>query len=74
MDSREKIDSILKRCAVARANVGMRTPLDVGSVEKAKQLEKEWLQEIKTIDPELYRMLAPDLHESGTQEQKKSTE
>jgi restriction endonuclease Mrr len=50
------------------ANIGMNTPLDVGSREKAKQLEKEWLQEIKTIDPEQYKMLVPDLHELETQE------
>lgn len=63
MDSRKRIDTILEKCAIARANVCTKTPLDVGSVEKAKQLEKEWLQEIKTIDPVQYKMLVPDLHE-----------
>jgi hypothetical protein len=45
------------------ANVGTKTPLDVGSHSKAKQLEREWLQEIKDIDPEQYKMLVPDLQE-----------
>lgn len=69
-----KVDEILKKCVVMMANLGTKTPLDVGDVETAKQLEKEWLQEIKDIDPVAYRMLVPDLHESETQEQKKSTE
>jgi len=66
--NKQRIDEILKRCALLMANIGMNTPLDVGSREKAKQLEKEWLQEIKTIDPEQYKMLVPDLHELETQE------
>tara|TARA_R100000951_G_C2629031_1_gene177021 strand:+ start:1373 stop:1513 length:141 start_codon:yes stop_codon:yes gene_type:complete len=45
------------------ANLGTKTPHDVGSRKKAKQLEKEWLQEIKDIDPEQYKMLVPDLQE-----------
>ena len=56
------------------ANLGTKTPHDVGSREKAKQLEKEWLQEIKTIDPEQYKMLVPDLQEFETQNENKSTE
>lgn len=70
----QRIDAILRKCAVARANVGMKTPLDVGSTERAKQLEQEWLLEIKHIDPVQYKMLVPDLHELEMQEQKKSTE
>lgn len=45
------------------ANVGMNTSLDVGTRDKAKQLERKWLQEIKDIDPEQYKILVPDLHE-----------
>jgi len=56
------------------ANLGTKTPHDVGSREKAKQLEKEWLQEIKDIDPEQYKMLVPDPQEYETQEKSKSTE
>lgn len=56
------------------ANLGTKTPLDVGDRKTAKQLENEWLQEIKHIDPEQYRMLVPDLHESEMHAQKKSTE
>lgn len=69
--NKERIDEILKRCALLMANIGMNTPLDVGSRDKAKQLEKEWLQEIKTIDPEQYKMLVPDLHELEMQKAKK---
>lgn len=63
MTKKEQIDAILKKCAVARANVYMKTPLDVGSEERAKELEREWLLEIKDIDPEQYRILVPDPHE-----------
>ena len=45
------------------SNIGMNTPQDVGSRTKAKQLEKTWLQEIKTIDPEQYKILVPGLPE-----------
>lgn len=69
-----RVDKILKKCAVMMANIGTKTPLDVGDVRTAKQLEQQWLQEIKDIDPVAYKMLVPDLHESGMQEQKKSTE
>lgn len=71
---KQQIDTILRRCSVLMANIGMKTPIDPGSREKAKQLEKEWLQEIKDIDPEQYKILVPDLHEYETQEVKKSTE
>ena len=69
--NKERIDEILRRCSILMANIGMKTPTDVGSRAKAKQLEKEWLQEIKHIDPEQYKMLVPDLHELETQEVKK---
>jgi hypothetical protein len=52
----------------------MKTPHDVGTNERAKQIEKEWLQEIKDIDPVVYKMLVPDPQEYETQEVKKSTE
>lgn len=59
----EQIDKILHKCTVMMANVGMNTSLDVGTRDKAKQLERKWLQEIKDIDPEQYKILVPDLHE-----------
>ena len=62
-NKQERIDEILHRCAILMANLGTKTPHDVGSREKAKQLEKEWLQEIKDIDPEQYKVLVPSLHE-----------
>ena len=43
------------------SNLGMNTKDDVGSRDKAKQIERKWLQEIKDIDPEQYKMLVPDL-------------
>jgi hypothetical protein len=52
----------------------MNTPHDVGNNERAKQIEKEWLQEIKDIDPAVYKMLVPDPQEYKTQEVKKLTE
>ena len=63
MDKQKRIDEILHKCTLLMANVGTKTPLDVGSHTKAKQLEREWLQEIKDIDPEQYKMLVPDLQE-----------
>ena len=63
MDKQKRIDEILHKCALLMANLGTKTPLDVGSRSKAKQLEREWHQEIKDIDPEQYKMLVPDLQE-----------
>ena len=51
---RSKIDNILHECVVMFANVGMDTPLDVGSREEAKRLEKEKLDQIKEIDEQFY--------------------
>ena len=51
---RGKIDNILHDCAVMFANVGMDTPLDVGSREEAKRLEIEKLDLIKEIDEQFY--------------------
>ena len=51
---RSKIDNILHECAVMFANVGMDTPLDVGSREEAKRLEKIKLNQIKEIDEQFY--------------------
>jgi hypothetical protein len=45
------------------ANVGMKTSLDVGDRKTAKKLEKEWLQEIKDLDPEMYELLVPTVGE-----------
>jgi hypothetical protein len=56
------------------ANLGTKTKHDVATREKAKQIEQKWLQEIKTIDPEQYKMLVPDLQEFETQNENKSTE
>ena len=51
---RSKIDNILHECVIMFANVGMDTPLDVGSREEAKRLEKEKLDQIKEIDEQFY--------------------
>jgi hypothetical protein len=59
MDNKEKVDAILQKCANLFANLGTGTPLDVGSDEKAKQLEKEWLKEIQSMDEKLYEKLVP---------------
>tara|TARA_R110001592_G_scaffold51757_2_gene159106 strand:+ start:562 stop:801 length:240 start_codon:yes stop_codon:yes gene_type:complete len=51
---RSKIDSILHDCVVMFANVGTNTPLDVGTKEDAKRIEKEKLENIKDIDLDFY--------------------
>jgi ribosome assembly protein YihI (activator of Der GTPase) len=73
-DKQKQIDEILHRCAILMANLGTKTKHDVATREKAKQIEQKWLQEIKTIDPEQYKMLVPDLQEFETQNENKSTE
>jgi hypothetical protein len=45
------------------ANVGMKTSLDVKDRQTAKKLEKEWLLEIKDLDPEMYEILVPTVGE-----------
>ena len=37
------------------ANIDTRTPFDVGSRKKAKELEKEYLKEIKKYDEDFYK-------------------
>jgi hypothetical protein len=64
--NKKKIDDILRKCASLFSNLGMNTPLDVGDIKKAKQLEKEWLQEIKDLDPETYKILVPQNQELET--------
>jgi hypothetical protein len=59
MEHKEKIDNILQKCANLFANLGTGTTLDVGSNEKAKQLEQEWLKEIQSMDAKLYEKLVP---------------
>lgn len=56
---KERIDTILHKASTMMANIGMRTPLDVGSREEAKRIEREWLKEVKELDPEMYQSLVP---------------
>ena len=63
MTNQQRIDQILKKCAIMMANLGTNTPLDVKSTTTAKQLEKQWLQEVKELDPEQYKRLVPDPQE-----------
>lgn len=60
-DKQQRIDNILHRCSILMSNLGTKTKDDVGSRDKAKQIERKWLQEIRDIDPEQYKMLVPDL-------------
>lgn len=62
-DTQSKIDAILKKCVIMMANVGTKTPLDVGDVRTAKQLEAQWLKEVKELSPEQYKLLVPRLNE-----------
>ena len=52
---REKIDKILHECSVMFSNLGTRTPLDVGSREKAKKEERRLLMEIRDIDEDFFK-------------------
>ena len=58
---RERIDTILHKASTMMANIGMKTPVDVGSREEAKRLEKEWLEEVKELDHEMYQSLVPQV-------------
>ena len=58
-ETREKIDTILKKASTMMANLGTKTPLDVGSELEAKKLEKQWLEEIRSLDLETYQVLVP---------------
>ena len=62
---RTQIDTILHRASTMMANIGTKTPLDVGDQNEAKRLEKEWLEEVKELDHEMYQSLVP---QAGTEE------
>jgi hypothetical protein len=62
-DIQHRIDEILKKCVIMRANLGTKTSLDVGSVETAKQLEAQWLKEVNELSPEQYSLLVPSQSE-----------
>jgi hypothetical protein len=59
---KSKIDKILHDCVIMFANLGTNTPLDVGTKEEAKRIEKEKLESIKEIDIDFYndRLLLRD--------------
>ncbi len=63
IETKKQIDKILFKTVQMMANVGMKTSLDVGDRKTAKKLEKEWLQEIKDLDPEMYELLVPTVGE-----------
>jgi hypothetical protein len=63
VETKKQIDKILFKTVQMMANVGMKTSLDVGDRKTAKKLEKEWLQEIKDLDPEMYELLVPTVGE-----------
>jgi hypothetical protein len=58
-DVREKVDEILKNCAMLFSNLGTYTTFDVKDIRIAKQLERKWLDEIQELDPILYERLVP---------------
>lgn len=51
---RRKIDKILHDTVIMYANLGTKTPLDVGSKKEAKRLEVEMIDRIKDIDEDFY--------------------
>lgn len=58
-DVKEKVDEILKNCAMLFSNLGTYTTFDVRDIRIAKQLERKWLDEIQELDPILYERLVP---------------
>jgi hypothetical protein len=56
---RERIDTILKNCANLFSNLGTYTTFDVQDIRIAKQLERQWLNEIQELDPTLFEKLVP---------------
>jgi hypothetical protein len=60
---KEKIDYILKKSAVMMANLGTKTNLDVGDIHTARKLERQWLEEVKELDKEMYLGLVPQIEE-----------
>jgi hypothetical protein len=54
-DTKNKIDDILQKCASLFSNLGTNTSLDVKTVEKVKQIEQEWLEKIKELDPDFHQ-------------------
>jgi hypothetical protein len=56
---RERIDTILKNCAILFSNLGTYTTFDVQDIRIAKQLERKWLNEIQELDPILFEKLVP---------------
>ena len=55
----EKVDEILKNCAMLFSNLGTYTTFDVRDIRIAKQLERKWLNEIQELDPILFERLVP---------------
>ena len=62
---REKIDTILKNCANLFSNLGTYTTFDVQDIRIAKQLERQWLNEIQELDPILFEKLVPKEEAEG---------
>jgi hypothetical protein len=62
---RERIDTILKNCANLFSNLGTYTTFDVQDIRIAKQLERQWLNEIQELDPILFEKLVPRKEAEG---------
>jgi len=60
LEVKDKVDEILKKCATLYSNLGTSTTFDVKDEQKAKQLEREWLDEIRELDPVLFERLVPN--------------
>jgi hypothetical protein len=56
--SRNRIDRLLRLNAAVQANLGMRTPLDLGSRKSTQRLWLQLLIDIRNIDEEFYESLA----------------
>lgn len=55
---RQQIDKLLRMNASIRANLGTKTPLDLGTESAADQVWMKLLEEIHLLDPEYYQSIA----------------
>ena len=53
-DTKKKIDIILEETVRIYANLGTKTPLDLGTKQAAKERERELIDLIKDIDEDFY--------------------
>ena len=58
--TRKRVDALLRMNASVRANLGTKTPLDVGTEQEADKVWIQLLLQIRSIDPDFYLSIASD--------------